>query len=98
MKGSRSPRLLLLVAGATVALGTAGIVVGVTFTATPKLVTNTTGGRNENPSLDKQGEHPNHEAHVLRPREREGSAKPGGLVPRPDPVGGGRPAPGGQAP
>jgi Tol biopolymer transport system component len=56
MKGSRSPRLLLLVAGATVALGTAGIVVGVTFTATPKLVTNTTGGRNENPSLDQQGE------------------------------------------
>ena len=56
MRGSRSPLGVVLVAGTAAVLGTIGIVVGVTFAPTPKLVTNTTSGKNQNASVDKRGE------------------------------------------
>src|SRR5262250_1686183 len=56
MRGSRSPLGVALVAGTASLLGTVGIVVGINFAPTPKLVTNTTSGKNQNPNLDKKGE------------------------------------------
>src|SRR5262245_27698831 len=41
--------------GTAAVLGVVGLAVGVTFTPTPKQVTNTTGGKNQNPSVDKKG-------------------------------------------
>ena len=56
MRGSRSPVGAVLVAGTAAVLGTVGIVIGINFAPTPRLVTNTTSGQNQNASLDKRGE------------------------------------------
>ncbi len=46
---------LWLAAAAAGALGAVGVAVAVIFQPTPKLVTNTTSGKNQNPSIDKTG-------------------------------------------
>jgi Tol biopolymer transport system component len=45
----------LLAVGVAAALGAAAVATAVIFQPTPKLVTNTTSGKNQNPSIDKNG-------------------------------------------
>jgi WD40 repeat protein len=55
MNVRRDGQRALVAAGVAATFGIAAIALGVVFQPTPRLVTNTIGGKNQNPSIDKNG-------------------------------------------